>query len=222
MKAPEKNNTIVVEVWSDIACPFCYIGLKRFEQAVERFPVSLNIDFRWKTFLLNPDLKTNSFASTLDYLVATKGISVSEVEQMMQGVVAAGKTVDIPFDFKKAKVANSLRAHALLKSTTDHDIRMNLKRQLFDAQFLSGKNIDDKDFLIEMGKDAGIDLAKLEANMNNPEGLTDINTDLQEARSIGISGVPFFVFDRSFALVGAQSVEVFGQALEKAFTLEKA
>ncbi len=202
---------IKVEIWSDVACPFCYLGKKRFEKAVEALGFKDKIDVRWKSFQLNPDMTTNPELRIHQYLSQVKGIPESQALAMNQQITTAGAEEGIDFRFDKAIVANTLNAHYLIQLAAIHNKQDEVETALFKAYFSEGKNIDDMAVLKQIASSCDLQF----------DGKTDaleegVELDVNEAAHFGIRGVPFFVFDRKFAVSGAQDPAVFHSALTKA------
>ena len=205
-----------IEIWSDIACPFCYIGKRKLEKAIKKLPESSSIQIEWKSFQLNPDLETNEAQNTLDYLSQTKGWTQAQTIQMTAQVAAMGREEGLNFDFTQTVVANTKKAHRLLHLAKEKCKQDALKESLFQAYFIEGKNIDQQEVLLHCADSVGLDRdeAKQVLDLRNFDAAID--HDLYESRLIGVQGVPFFVFDRKFGISGAQPDEVFDRTLRQA------
>ncbi len=205
-----------IEIWSDIACPFCFIGKRKLEKAIHKLPDSSIIQIEWKSFQLNPDLQTDTSQSTLDYLSQTKRWTREQTVRMMAQVASMGKVEGIDFDFEHTLVANTKQAHRLLhlaKATGKQD---ELKERFFQAYFLEGKNIDQQDILLQNAAAVGLDKSESKAVLESAYFESEIEQDLYESRLIGVKGVPFFVFDRHYGIAGAEPDEVFDRTLQQA------
>ena len=205
-----------IEIWSDIACPFCYIGKRKLEKAIQRLPDSEGIVLEWKSFQLNPTLQTDPNQNTLTYLSDTKGWTMEQTLQMTAQVTAMGKEEGLNFDFEKTAVANTKRSHRLLHLAKEHNCQNELKEQLFKVYFEEGKNIDDLETLLQSAEHVGIPQVEAKRVLDTHEFEEEIDQDVYEFRLIGVQGVPFFVFDRKFGISGAQPDEVFDQTLQQA------
>ena len=210
-----------IEIWSDIACPFCYIGKRKLEKAIQKLPDSSSIQIEWKSFQLNPDLQTNENQNTLTYLSQTKGWTLDQTIQMTAQVAAMGREEGLNFDFEHTLVANTKQAHRLLHFAKEKGKQDELKERLFQAYFEEGKNIDQQDILLDCAEAVG--LARVEAKQVLDSANFDaaIDEDVYESRLIGVQGVPFFVFDRKYGISGAQPDEVFDQTLQQALQENK-
>ncbi len=205
-----------IEIWSDIACPFCYIGKRKIESAIQRLPQPEEIVVEWKSFQLNPSLQTDPNQNTFTYLAETKGWTMEQTLQMTAQVTAMGKEEGLNFNFEKTAVANTKRAHRLLHQAKGFNFQNELKEQLFKVYFEEGKNIDDLETLLECAEQAGIPRAEAKRVLDMHAFDEEIEQDVYESRLIGVQGVPFFVFDRKYGISGAQPDEVFDQTLQQA------
>ena len=205
-----------IEIWSDIACPFCYIGKRKLEKAIQRLPDSVGIVLEWKSFQLNPSLQTDPNQNTLTYLAETKGWTMEQTLQMTAQVTAMGKEEGLNFNFQRTAVANTKRSHRLLHLAKGFNCQNELKEQLFKAYFEEGKNIDELETLLQCAEQVGIPRAEAINVLDTQAFEEEIDQDVYESRLIGVQGVPFFVFDRKYGISGAQPDEVFDQTLQKA------
>jgi predicted DsbA family dithiol-disulfide isomerase len=206
-----------IEIWSDVVCPFCYIGKRKLERALEKFPYRDKVEVEWKSFQLNPDLQTNPSISTLEHLAQSKGWSMAQTHQITSNVVEMAKAEGLNFDFDKAVVANTKNAHQLIHLAKEFGKQDQIKESLLKAYFSEGKNVDDPDTLIEVGTASGLDLVVITAMLESNRYEIAVNQDINESKLLGVRGVPFFVIDRKFGISGAQPDEIFDQTLEKAW-----
>lgn len=206
-----------VEIWSDVMCPFCYIGKRRFEAALAQFPQRDKIEVIWKSFQLNPGLKTEPSKNAAQMLAEQKGMSVEQARTMGQQVSAMAAKEGLQFNFDKTATANTFRAHCLAQYAARQGRQDAVEELLFKAYFTDGKNIDDKIVLLEIGAAAGLNEVEVSAALDQPEIRTAVQADIEEAWQIGINGVPFFVFNRAYAISGAQHASDFLAAIEKSF-----
>ena len=212
-----KSDKLKIEIWSDVQCPFCYIGKRKFEQALETFEHKDSISVVWKSFQLNPQLVTDTSISTSEYLAKHKNISVQEAKAMGKHVEQAGTSAGLNFNFDTAIVANTHKAHQLLHLATKHLVQNELKEKLFEAHFENGKNIDDKEVLLAVGQEVGLKENDVLDALSSQKYFAEVEQDIKEAQQLGIRGVPYFVFDRKHALSGAHDPETFKQALNTSF-----
>ncbi len=205
-----------VEIWSDVMCPFCYIGKRRFENALEQFPGKEHVEIEWKSFQLNPDMKTDPSKSINDFLAEHKGISVAQAKQMNDRVTAMAAEVGLQYDFDKAIAANSFDAHRLSHFAKRYGKQDAVEEALFKAYFTEGKNTADHETLVALAAEAGLNADETRAMLSGTGFADAVNNDIYEAQQVGARGVPFFVFDNTYAVSGAQPSELFLQMLKKA------
>lgn len=198
-------------------CPFCYIGKRRFEDALSQFGHRNDIEVEWKNFQLNPDLKTDPNININEYLAERKGTTIDHARQMNDYVTSMAAEVGLKYDFDKAIVANSFNAHRLGHLAKKHDLGDAMEEALFKAYFTEGKNIDDKQTLIDIGVSLGLDIEEIKQTLDSGAFADQVKHDVAEAQYLGIQGVPFFVMNRKYGVSGAQAVNVFTQSLEKSF-----
>ena len=212
------DNKMQVEIWSDVMCPFCYIGKRRFEAALQKFEGNKNIEITWKSFQLSPDMVTDTTISIHEYLSNHKGIPIDEAKKMNAYVTDMAKQSGLNYHLDKAVVANSFKAHRFSHYAKQQGKQLEAEEALFRAYFTEGKNLDDIQTLVDLGKSIGLDPAFVKAVLESNQFSNEVETDIYEAQQIGVRGVPFFVFDRKYAVSGAQDVSAFTQTLEKSFS----
>lgn len=206
-----------VDIWSDIRCPFCYIGKRKFEKALESFEHRTSVEVVWHSFQLDPSLKTQPDVNTYDHLAAIKGISPEQSREMHAHITDVASQVGISFRFDKAVVANSFKAHRLIQLAKERGVANEAEEALFHAHFTEGKNIDDDETLVQVGKGIGIAEPDVRALLSSNDFSEAVEKDEALAREIGIRGVPFFIFNNRYAVSGAQSPDVFLKTLQKAW-----
>jgi len=196
-------------------CPFCYLGKRRFASALAQLPQRDDVEVIWKSFQLNPSLETDPDISVNQYLAREKGLDVRVAEQMNDRVARMSRQDGPIYNFDDVVVANTFDAHRLIHFAKDHGRQDQATERLFSAYFTEGRNVDDRATLIELGKEIGLDGDAVSAMLESDAYVAAVNSDIEEARQLGISGVPFFVFDRKYVVSGAQESSVFQQALER-------
>ncbi|PSL02286.1 DsbA family protein [Cecembia rubra] len=206
-----------VEIWSDIMCPFCYIGKRRLEAALKNFDHADKVQIEWKSFLLNPDMQTDPNKSTVEYLAETKGWSLEQTRQITLQVSEMAEGEGLYYQMDKTVVANARNAHNILQLAKSLGKGDQMKERLLKAYFTEGANIDNRETLFGFAEEVGIDRVRAMECLNTAEFMDKVNKDIEESRLLGVRGVPFFVFDRKFAISGAQSLEVFEKTLERAW-----
>ena len=207
-----------IEIWSDVMCPFCYIGKRNFEAAMAQFPNKENIEVVWKSYQLDPTLPETAHESHEDYLVKNKGMSAEQVKGMLANVTAMAKQAGLEYDFDKSIMVNSQKAHLLIQFAKTKNVGDEAEEQLFKAFFTEGKNIADIETLTQLGMEIGLDKEELQTAFTDETYRYTMKQDIQEAKNLGVTGVPFFVFDRKYAVSGAQPAPAFLETLDKSYT----
>ena len=207
-----------IEIWSDIMCPFCYIGKRHLEQAMEALPFKNQVEIEWKSYQLNPDYYNTTNESTHEYLAKAKDMSVEQAKQMTGQVEEMAKNAGLSISFDKSIPANSFDAHRLLHFAKAKRLQHEAEEVLFHAQLVAGKDIAKLDELITLGGQIGLSKDELKQVLPSDEFGEAVRHDIYEARQIGVAGVPYFVFDQKYALSGAQPVETFTGAITQSFT----
>ena len=202
-----------VEIWSDVMCPFCYIGKRKFENALAQFEHKENVEIVWKSFQLNPSMKTVPGKSINQYLAEIKGWSVEQAKTMNDRVTGIAKAVGLHYDFDKAVVANSFDAHRLIQFAKTKGKGDAAEEALFKAYFTEGKNTADHAVLLDLAKSIGLAEAETKQVLDSDAFSTEVKFDIAHAQQIGVTGVPFFVLGNKYAISGAQESDVFLQAL---------
>jgi predicted DsbA family dithiol-disulfide isomerase len=206
-----------VDIWSDVRCPFCYIGKRKFEMALEKFSNKNDVQVEWHSFELDPTLITNKDENHVNHLFEAKGISKEQVDQMHGHVQKMASEVGLDFHFDKVVVANSFNAHRLIQLAKTKGVADDVEEALFKAHFVEGKNIDDAETLMHIGISAGIDKDELKTLIDSREFSKQVRQDEQQAQLYGINGVPFFVLNNKYGVSGAQPQEIFLEALTQAW-----
>lgn len=211
------ENKMKIEIWSDIICPYCYIGKRKFETALSQFPNKDNVHVEWKSFQLAPDLKTQPDKNAFQYMGEQRGISVEQTQGMTSRVTQLAKQAGLEYNFDKTIAANTFNAHRFAHFAKQDGKQDEAEEVLFRSFFIDGKNIDDYQTLIQLGAETGLDTATLKTALENDSYAGDVRADISEAQQLGVSGVPFFVFNRKLAVSGAQESTTFLETLEKAY-----
>lgn len=204
-----------INIWSDVRCPFCFVGKKKFEKALEKFPHTEKLEITWHSFQLDPNLVTQTDINPYEYFAKAKGITLERAKAMHEGAAMAGKEAGIDFNFDDSKVANSYKAHLLIQLSKTKNLANEMEEALFEAQFLDGKNIDDEETLIQLAKSIGITEDEAKNALQSDELGYLVKQDMQLAAQLGINAVPFFVINDKYGISGAQQPELFLEALEK-------
>jgi predicted DsbA family dithiol-disulfide isomerase len=207
-----------VEIWSDVVCPWCYIGKRRFEAALAGFPHRDEVEVVWRSFELDPSAPRERPGDRLEYLAAKYGTTRAEAEAMEARVTAAaaGEGLDLRLDL--ARSGNSLDAHRLLHLAAEHGLQDALKERFLRAYFTEGEPIGDSASLERLAVDAGLPAADVADVLRSDRYREAVQADERQARAYGANGVPFFVFDSTYGVSGAQAPEVFANVLERAWS----
>jgi predicted DsbA family dithiol-disulfide isomerase len=208
---------MMIEVWSDIMCPFCFLGKRRLASALARLPQANDVEVVWRSFQLNPSLQTDPSLSINDYLAREKGIDPRQAAAMNDRLTRLGADVGIVYNFDRAVVANTFDAHRLLHFARTLHRQDEVAERLFQAYFTEGNNIADHAVLAEVGRDEGLDIADVASMLASDRFAEDVRADIAEASELGIHGVPFFIFDGRYAISGAHETEVFERAIGQAY-----
>jgi protein disulfide-isomerase len=212
-----------VEIWSDIMCPFCYIGKRNFEAALKEFDAKNEIEIEWKSFQLDPTIP-KSFdkkLSTYEYLAERKGMSVEKAIELHSNVTEMARNVGLTYNFDQSVVANSFDAHKLIQFAKTKGLGDAAEEQLFKAYFTDGKDMSNHSILVELGKEIGLNEKEVISALESEQYSSKVNFDISEGSQLGVTGVPFFVFDRKYAISGAQPIETFLNALKESFAESK-
>ena len=215
--------TLKVDIWSDIACPWCYIGKRKFERAVEEFTVDgREVEVEYHSFELAPDTPVDFEGSEVDFLVAHKGMPADQVGQMLSQVSSIASSVGLDYDFEAMQHTNTVRAHQVLHLAKSRGLQVELKERLLKAYFEQGRHVGRAEDLADLAAEVGLDRDEVLSALQSEEFLPDVRADIAQARTYGISGVPFFVLDRKFGVSGAQETATFVQALGQAWDQQDA
>lgn len=212
---------MTVDIWSDVRCPFCYIGKHKFEAALEKFPNKDTVKVNWHSFQLDPTITTSPGLSTLDYFTQVKNVSKEDALQMFNRMEAMASENGLTIDSNSTVLANSFRAHLLIQLAIQKGLANELEEALFKAHFSEAKNIDDQETLVEIAVSAGLDSQEATDALTSEELAYAVKQDEMQAQQIGVRGVPFFVFDNKYGVSGAQPTETFLEILEKAWQENK-
>lgn len=210
-----------VDIWSDVRCPFCYIGKRKFEMALEKFAHKDEVEVEWHSFELDPNMVTKPGVNAIDYLAQIKGQPREWAAEMNQRVTDTAAEVGLTFNMESGVVANSFNAHRLIQLAKSNGLGNEIEEKLFVDYFTAGKNIDDHLVLIEAGVSVGLDRLAIEMMLNGDSFTDEVRMDQKVAQQIGIQGVPFFVFNQQLAVSGAQPPETFLGAMEQAWSKQK-
>ncbi len=207
-----------VEIWSDIACPWCWLGKRRFARAMEQFPHANAVEVTWRSFQLAPDAPATEDRPPGELLAAKFGTSREQVAVMHDRLVTEGARDGVTFAFDRVRMENSFDAHRLVHLARTHDRAPEAIERLFAAYFSHGEPIGDRDTLARIGTELGIDEAATRDMLESGAFGDAVHADQERARHFGITGVPFFAIDEKYGISGAQPAESIVAALQQAWS----
>lgn len=209
------ENKLKIQIWSDIMCPFCYIGKRRLENAINQFGHKDAIEIEWKSFQLDPNYIASDDDNLVEHLAEKYQKDTDWAIEMLENMTQNAANSGLEFHFEKAIRTNSLNAHRLLHLAKKHQLGNTLKELLFKAYLTDGDDVNNKETLKKLGILAGLDANVIDEVLNSNAYANEVQEDMLTAQKIGVQGVPFFVFDNKYAISGAQHEETFVKTLEK-------
>ena len=209
------ENKLKVQIWSDIMCPFCYIGKRRIEEALSLFEHKDAVEIEWKSFELDATFIASPEDSLVEHLAEKYRKDSDWAQNMLDNMTQNAKSAGLDFHFEKAVLANSHNAHRLLHLAKKYHLANELEELLFKAYLTEGKDLNNLNTLSEIGIALGLEAEAVAQVLHSDEYSKEVKQDIQEANTIGVQGVPFFVFDNKYAISGAQPATAFLQTLEK-------
>jgi predicted DsbA family dithiol-disulfide isomerase len=207
------STPIKVDIWSDVQCPWCYIGKRRFEAGVEQAGVEVEVEYH--SFELAPDTPVDYEGTPVDYLSAKYRVSRSQAQGMVDRVVGIAADLGLAYDYGRIHQTNTVLAHELLHLAKARGLQGELKERLLSGYFVEGRHVGKLDELLELGADVGLDRDEARAALTDHRYLADVKADMAQARAFGVSGVPFYVVQMKYAVSGAQDSAVFAEVLGK-------
>jgi len=204
-----------VEIWSDIMCPFCYIGKRKFESALAQFAHRDAVEIEWHSFELDPNMQTQPGQTIHELLAERKGISVAQGKEMNSHMAGVAAEVGLHFDFDRMVPTNTFLAHRFLHLAAAKGRQNEAEERVFAAYFVEGKDVGDVETLAQLGADLGLEADEVRAVLQTDAYAQQVRYDEYQAQQINVRGVPFFVFADKYAVSGAQPSELFQEVLEK-------
>jgi predicted DsbA family dithiol-disulfide isomerase len=208
---------LTVEIWSDVVCPWCYIGKRRFEAALEAFDHRDEVTVMWRSFELDPAAPSAVEGTATERLAAKYGMSLERAEGLHSDMTERAAAEGLDFRFDLAQSGNTFDAHRLIHLAATYGHQSAAKERLMRAYFTEGAAISDPETLIALMAEVGVDVDEARDVLSGDRFAEDVREDEQLAGQLGIQGVPFFVIDRRFGVSGAQPPEALVQALERAW-----
>ncbi|GEL25634.1 DSBA oxidoreductase [Pseudonocardia sulfidoxydans NBRC 16205] len=208
---------LVIDVWADVVCPFCYLGHAALDRAIEGVAQRDAVDVRYRSFQLDPDLPDDTAVPVAEYL-ASKGLAAGEhSDEMHDRIRAQGAALGIEFRFDRALMANTRAAHRMVHLAGESQRSAAMVERLYRAQFTEGARVGDHDTLVGLAAEAGVDAGAARDVLDGRRFDDEIDADVVRAAKLGVTGVPFVVLGGTHAVSGAQPVELFGRALDAAW-----
>ena len=207
------SDAIKVDIWSDVQCPWCYIGKRKFEAAVAQFDG--DVDVTYHSFELAPDTPVDFEGTPKDYLAERKGISPADADQMLERVTGIAASVGLDYDYDHVHQTNTIKAHELLHYAKSKGRQLDMKERLLSAYFVEGKHVGRIEDLADLAAEIGLDRGEAVQALTDKTYLADVKADVAQAQAYGINGVPFFVFEDAYGVSGAQDSGTFANVLEQ-------
>ncbi|MGN6796454.1 MAG: DsbA family oxidoreductase [Streptosporangiaceae bacterium] len=206
-----------VEIWSDIVCPWCYIGKRRFERALNSFEHADSVAVSYRSFELDPAAPAARSGSHAEHLASKYGMSVEQAEQLDQQMTERASAEGLAFNFDVMRGGNTFDAHRLLHLANEYGLQVEMKERLMRATFTDGLPIADKPTLADLAAEVGVPAHDARDALDRDAYAIAVRRDEEQAARYGITGVPFYVADGKFAVSGAQPAEAFRQLLDRAY-----
>jgi predicted DsbA family dithiol-disulfide isomerase len=204
-----------IDIWSDVVCPWCYVGKRRLEAALASFPGT--VDVHWHAFELDPDAPPTREGSYEERLAQKYGRSLEQAAEMTASMTATAAAEGLEFHFDRSKPGNTFDAHRLLHLAGVRGVQDAVKERLFRATFTDGEPISDHETLVRLVAEAGLDADEARAVLASDAYAAEVRADEQQAAQLRVSGVPFFVIDGKYGVAGAQPADVLRQVLDRAW-----
>lgn len=204
-----------IEIWSDFVCPFCYIGKRQLDKSLEQFPHKDEVTIEFKSFQLDPYTTPYNGEDYYEVMAEKLG-SIEQVKEMTNNISKQGEQVGLTFNFSDIKQANTFNAHRLAKYAAEHNKDSEITEQLLYAHFTNTRDIGDTNTLIDIAEQVGLNRKDVQAMLQNKEDYRDdIQYDINEAEQFNVTGVPFFLINRKYALPGIQTENIITQTLKQ-------
>jgi predicted DsbA family dithiol-disulfide isomerase len=210
-----------VEIWSDVVCPWCYIGKRRFEAALARFAHRDDVAITWRSFELDPNAPRRRPGTLDDVLARKMGVTTAQAAAMNARMTSLAAGEGLEYHLDRTQPGNTFDAHRLLHLAAERGLQSEAKERLMRAYFTEGRSIGDVDTLVEVAVESGIDADKARATLQSDAYAAGVRADERRAAGFGITGVPFFVIDEKYGVSGAQPADVLLGALEEAWAASR-
>jgi predicted DsbA family dithiol-disulfide isomerase len=207
------SDAIKVDIWSDVQCPWCYIGKRKFETAVAGFDG--DVDVTYHSFELAPDTPVDFDGTPKQYLAERKGITAQQADEMLDRVTGIAASVGLDYDYDHIHQTNTIKAHELLHYAKSKGRQLDMKERLLSAYFVEGRHVGRIEDLADLAAEIGLDRAEVVQVLTDERFLKDVKAEVAQAAEYGINGVPFFVFEDKYGVSGAQDSSTFANVLEQ-------
>jgi predicted DsbA family dithiol-disulfide isomerase len=207
------SDAIKVDIWSDVQCPWCYIGKRKFEAAVAEFDGKVDVEYH--SFELAPDTPVDFDGTPKDYLSQRKGVTAAQADQMLERVTGIAASVGLAYDYDHVHQTNTIKAHELLHYAKSQGRQIDMKERLLKAYFVDGRHVGRIEDLADLAAEIGLDRSEVVRVLTDETFLPDVKADVDQAAAYGINGVPFFVFEQKYGVSGAQDPATFANVLEQ-------
>ncbi|MBC7762903.1 DsbA family oxidoreductase [Glaciihabitans sp. GrIS 2.15] len=214
------TSPIKVDIWSDVQCPWCYIGKRKFEAGAAAFGGVVEIEYH--SFELAPDTPVDFDGSPVDYLSQRKGMPVEQVTLMLANVTGIAASVGLDYDYDHVHQTNTVKAHELIHYAKSEGRQLEMKERLLKAYFVDGRHVGRIEDLADLAAEIGLDRSEVVRVLTDETYLADVKADVAQAVAYGIQGVPFFVIDGTYGVSGAQDAATFTKVLEQVRTEREA
>lgn len=206
---------IKIDIWSDIVCPFCFIGKKKLELAISKLHLSEQVEIEWHSFQLDPDFPKGEAIPSTSYLAQRKNYPIEQINAIQQQLTTSAKVYGIDFQFEKALSFNTIEVHRLWQWSKNLGKSSELKEALMKAYFSDGIDLSKEENILQVVENCGLDKLEAESILKSNQFSNEVDQDIYYASQIGVRGVPFFVLNNQFAISGAQDDSVFENAFLK-------
>ncbi len=207
-----------VEIWSDVVCPWCYIGKRRFEAALAEFEHHDQVEVHWRSYQLDPQASSISELTLNEMLAQKYALSLQKAHAMNEQVSSLAAAEGLAYHLDQAHPANTFDAHRLIHLADTHGLQDAMKERLMRAYFTEGQTVGDRETLVALGVEVGLDGEEIRTALASEEYARDVDADIALAQAIGVTGVPFFVVNQQYGISGAQPKAVFHRALKQVWT----
>ena len=208
------NETVKIEIWSDVVCPFCFVGKRKLEQAIKKQNAENKVEIIWHSFQLDPDFPKDKAYPSAQYLSERKGYSIEQVKAMSNQLAENGKQYNIDFQYDKALTFNTFNAHRLIQWAKSKGKADALKEAFMIAYFTDGINLAEEENLLATLKSVGLSTEKAKSILDSDQYNQEVRKDIYQVQQLNVRGVPYFLINEKTAISGAQPDEVFENALK--------